>query len=380
MRITQENKAPLPANQMPESMEILRIWEELLGWYDREKRDLPWRRTRDPYRIWVSEVMLQQTRVDTVLPYYQAFLRRFPDVNTLARSRLQSVLKIWEGLGYYGRARNLHKAAKLIVKEYEGCLPDSPKALHQLPGLGTYSVGAIGSIAYNIPLPAVDGNAHRVLSRLFGIQSNSGNHEARRKVDALAKSLVSKGDPPRPGDTNQALMDMGALICLPRKPKCTDCPLQLECDAHLTGQEKSITGSKGKPTPVAITVRCVWAKKKGCVLMAQNPSNGLFGGLWELPGAEHKKNLSSETSLSTQLIGRTGLRITLGAMLEKITVRLTHRRITYQIFEAKKIQLVKQKKKNPGAYALIRWFKLEKLDQLPLPSAQQRILEALLRH
>ena len=175
-------------------------------------------------------------------------------------------------------------------------------------------------------------------------------------------------------------MDMGARICLPRKPKCTDCPLQLECAAHLTGQEESITGSKRKSTPIAVTVRCGWAKKKGHVLMAQNPSNGLFGGLWELPGVEHKKNLSFETSLSTQLIGRTGLRITLGAMLERITVRLTHRRITYQIFEAKKIQLVKQKKKNPGAYALIRWFKLEKLDQLPLPSAQQRILKALLRH
>ena len=366
------------SSHIQDQRKILGIWRKILGWYDREKRDLPWRRTREPYRIWVSEVMLHQTRVETVLPYYERFLRRFPDAGALARARLQTVLKMWEGLGYYGRARNLHRAAKIIVREHGGSLPDDPKALGRLPGIGVYSVGAIGSIAYDLPLPAVDGNVRRVLSRLFGIESDPVEPGTRRKVDSLAQALVSRGRPPRPGDVNQALMDLGARICLPRHPKCLLCPLRSDCAARLAGQEESITGSTRKPIPTAVTVGCIWARRRGSALMARNPDNGLFGGLWELPGAEFTENSSPEKGLSKRLFERAGLRVTLGEMLKEISATLTHRRITYQIFEAKRVQSGKQAKKAPGAYAQVRWVKPDELDQLPLSRAQQRILHALL--
>lgn len=378
MRMTRTKESIPQSGRIRDQRKILRIRRKILGWYDREKRDLPWRRTRDPYRIWIAEVMLHQTRVETVLPYYERFLKRFPDAGALARARLQTVLKMWEGLGYYGRARNLHRAAKIIVREHGGSLPDDPGALGRLPGLGAYSVGAIGSIAYGLPLPAVDGNVRRVLSRLFGIESDPVEPETRRTVDSLAEALVSRGRPPRPGDVNQALMDLGARICLPRRPRCPLCPLRSDCAARLAGQEESITGSARKPIPTAVMVGCIWAQRRGSALMARNPDNGLYGGLWELPGAELTENASPEESLSKRLFERAGLRVALGRMLEEISATLTHRRITYRIFEAKSVRPVKQTKKPPGAYAQIRWVGPDELDRLPLSRAQQRILHALL--
>ena len=368
--------APAPGVSPPDAGTIRFLQKPLLAWYDREKRGLPWRRTRDPYHIWVSEVMLHQTRVETVLAYYERFLKRFPDMGALARARLQSVLKTWEGLGYYARARNLHRAARIVAREHGGRLPADPDTLSRLPGIGPYTVGAILSIAHGASLPALDGNVRRVLSRLFGVDSDPAGPSTRRRLADLAKKLVSHGRPRRPGDVNQALMDLGARVCIPRNPRCPLCPFHSRCIARLEGRTTDITGALVKPSPRAAAFSCVLARRSGgSVLLAQNPSSGLFGGLWELPGGECSREESPADALPRLLRERAGLRVRTGEPLGKFTATLTHRRITYHVYAAAGVRT----NGKPGAYARVRWVKPADLDQLPLPKAQRRILRALLR-
>lgn len=369
-----EAEDPRPESRGTERR-IGRLRRALLAWYGREKRDLPWRRSRDPYRVWVSEVMLHQTRVETVLPYYERFLRRFPDARALARARLQSVLKAWEGLGYYARARNLHRAARVVVREHGGRLPRDPDALSRLPGIGPYTVGAILSIAYGRPAPAVDGNVRRVLSRLFGVESDPADPLTRRRLEALAAKLVSRGRPARPGDVNQALMDLGAGVCLPRAPRCLLCPLQGGCLARLSGKTDDISGALLRPDPQAVSFASLLARRgDGSVLLARNPAAGLFGGLWELPGGECGPGEPPAEALPRLLRSRAGLRARVGDPAGEFTATLTHRRITYHVYEA--AEVVADGK--PGAYVRLQWVGPADLDGLPLSRAQGRILRALL--
>ena len=208
------------------------ISEALLAWYDRNARVLPWRNIHDPYTTWLSEAMLQQTRVETVLSYYDRFLSRFPTLADLAGAEAEDVLKVWQGLGYYSRARNLWKGARQVMEEYGGKLPTDPDKLSRISGIGEYTAGAIASIAYGTPVPAVDGNVIRVLSRLYGIRGDASRPECRRRIRDLAAALVP---PERPGDHNQALMDLGATVCVPGTPDCRRCPLSSFCDAFRTG-------------------------------------------------------------------------------------------------------------------------------------------------
>src|SRR5512136_569268 len=205
----------------------------LLGWYARRRRALPWRGVRDPYRIWVSEVMLQQTRIATATPYYHAFLGRFPTLAALARARPADVLEAWSGLGYYRRARSLHAAAREVVREHGGRVPDDPAAFERLPGVGRYTAGAVLSIAYGRPLPALDGNAARVLSRLEALPATMRDPAGARRLWALAAARVPAD---RPGDWNQALMELGATVCTPRAPRCAACPLRRHCRALALGR------------------------------------------------------------------------------------------------------------------------------------------------
>ncbi|HEY1908255.1 MAG TPA: A/G-specific adenine glycosylase, partial [Myxococcaceae bacterium] len=205
----------------------------LLRWYDAQARDLPWRRTRDPYRIWVSEVMLQQTQVSVVLPYWTAFLARFPDLDSLARASLDDVLAAWRGLGYYARARNLHRAAVAVVERHAGGLPDDVDALRALPGFGRYTVGAVASIAFGKEVPLVDGNVARVLARLAGLEGPTGDAGREKQLWALAEALV-QGE--RPGDWNQALMELGATVCRQEQPTCLLCPVRAHCGALASGR------------------------------------------------------------------------------------------------------------------------------------------------
>ncbi|MCM3042660.1 A/G-specific adenine glycosylase [Paenibacillus motobuensis] len=270
---------------MQESKESkLYFSKELLGWYETAKRDLPWRRHRNPYYIWVSEIMLQQTRVDTVIPYFQRFIERFPTIQALAEAPEEDVLKCWEGLGYYSRARNLQAAAQQVMERHGGIVPDNKKDVSALKGVGPYTSGAILSIAYNQPEPAVDGNVMRVLSRYFLIEEDIMKTGTRTLMEDLATELIPLG---RAGDFNQALMELGALICTPKSPQCLICPVMAHCAGRLEGAEDRLpVKSKAKPPrPEYRLVALVEGdgEQSGRVLVRRRPDTGLLARMWELP-------------------------------------------------------------------------------------------------
>lgn len=267
---------------MPDRIALL-----LLAWYDQHARTLPWRGIHDPYRTWVSETMLQQTRVETVLGYYERFLTRFPTIADLAAAPEDDVLKMWEGLGYYSRARNLHKGAKQVVAEYGGSIPSSVDELRKISGIGPYTAGAIASIAFDQPVPAVDGNVIRVVSRLRGIRENVGIPSIRRALEGEAASLVPAE---RPGDFNQAVMDLGATVCTPGTPSCERCPLQGECDAYAAGdaEDLPILPRKNPPKVFDYAVCLIFSGDR--VLMRQR-TEAMLRGLWVFPMVEGKPTL-----------------------------------------------------------------------------------------
>ncbi|MUG73773.1 MULTISPECIES: A/G-specific adenine glycosylase [Paenibacillus] len=257
---------------------------ELLSWYRRHKRDLPWRRSRNPYYIWVSEIMLQQTRVDTVIPYFNRFIDKFPTVQALAEAPEDEVLKAWEGLGYYSRARNLQSAVREVNERYGGVVPDTKDDVASLKGVGPYTTGAILSIAYNKPEPAVDGNVMRVLSRYFLIEDDIMKPKTRVRMEALAQELIPEG---AAGDFNQALMELGALVCTPKSPHCLTCPVLAHCDGRAAGMEETLpVKSKAKPprpeSRAAVLIEGA-GRQAGKVLIRQRPQNGLLARMWELP-------------------------------------------------------------------------------------------------
>lgn len=257
---------------------------ELLIWYEGAKRDLPWRRHRDPYYIWVSEIMLQQTRVDTVIPYFQRFIERFPTVTALSEAPEEDVLKCWEGLGYYSRARNLQAAATQVVERHGGIVPDNKAEVSALKGVGPYTTGAILSIAFNRPEPAVDGNVMRVLSRYFMIEEDIMKTGTRTLMEELAAELIPQG---RASDFNQALMELGALICTPKSPQCLICPVMARCTGRLEGAEERLpVKTKAKPPRPEYRLTAVvegGGDLAGRVLVRRRPDTGLLARMWELP-------------------------------------------------------------------------------------------------
>jgi A/G-specific adenine glycosylase len=260
---------------------------ELLAWYRREKRDLPWRRNRDPYQIWVSEIMLQQTRVETVIPYYHRFMDRFPTIGDLAAAPEEDVLKAWEGLGYYSRARNLQTAARQVTTEHGGVVPRDKASIAALKGVGPYTAGAILSIAFDQPEPAVDGNVMRVLSRYFNLDDDIARPSVRVGMEKLAQELIPLGEA---ASFNQALMELGALVCTPRNPGCLSCPVMEHCAGRLAGRERELpVKTKAKPPkPVyrlAVLIEGT-GEAAGRVLVRQRPAEGLLARMWELPHVE----------------------------------------------------------------------------------------------
>ena len=265
------------------SLDVPRARARLLAWYDQHARDLPWRRTRDPYAIWVSEIMLQQTRVDTVIPYYARFLARFPSATALADAPLDDVLAHWSGLGYYRRARLLHEGAKAVVREHRGELPRAAEARRALPGVGRYTAGAIGSIAFDLPEPIVDGNVARVLTRLLCIATALGTPSTERRLWAEAESFA-EGE--RPGALNQALMELGACVCLPQNPRCEACPLSAECAARRTGRTHELPIAAPKKAPRAVSLVALLARDGQKRVFLQRAAGSLFGGMWGVPLVE----------------------------------------------------------------------------------------------
>lgn len=260
---------------------------ELLAWFDANRRDLPWRRNKNAYYIWISEIMLQQTQVKTVIPYFERFIERFPTIEALAEADEEEVLKYWEGLGYYSRARNLHTAVREVRASYGSVVPSEPEEIRKLKGVGPYTAGAILSIAYNKPEPAVDGNVMRVLSRFFLIEDDIAQNKTRVKMEKLVRELIPHE---RAGDFNEALMEFGALVCTPKSPQCEACPLEERCAARAEGVELALPNKK-KAKPPRLERRVVAivegsGENEGKILIRQRPQEGLLARMWELPHVE----------------------------------------------------------------------------------------------
>lgn len=306
----------------------------LLEWYDANRRDLPWRRSDDPYAIWVSETMLQQTRVDTVIPYYTRFLECFPDLASLAEAELESVYGEWAGLGYYSRARNLHRAAQRVVEEYDGRIPDETASLRRLEGVGRYTAGAVASIAFDREEAAVDGNVIRVLSRFLGIRRNVGLPAVVEEFWSVASRLVSG---PRPGDFNQALMELGAMICTPRSPDCGQCPLKRSCDGRRRGDAENLPRKPARPRPRRVEAVAAWIQRRGRALAVRPAEGGLLGGLWTLPGGELEPREGAEAGLKRNLSETLGLEFTNARAVGKIEHLFTHRRLRLHVFSCGEI-------------------------------------------
>ncbi len=301
----------------------------LLAWYEGNARRLPWRDNQNPYRTWISEIMLQQTRVEAVIPYFERWLARFPSLADLAAASEQDVLRAWEGLGYYSRARNLHKAARLVMDQFGGALPAERAALQSLPGIGRYTAGAIASIAFGLDEPALDGNIRRVLARVFDVTVPARSPKGERILWALAEENLPAG---RAGDYNQALMDLGASICTPRSPACLACPLNGLCRAFALGvQEQRPVKLPKRQTPHYLVTAAV-IRQDGKLLLAQRPSEGLLGGLWEFPGGKVEPGESLPQCLRREIVEELGAEIEVGEPFGVYEHAYTHFSVTLHAF------------------------------------------------
>ena len=302
----------------------------LLDWYAHNARDLPWRCANSPYRTWVSEVMLQQTQVDTVIPYFIRWMAAFPEIASLAAADEQAVLSAWEGLGYYSRAGNLHRAARQVMEDHSGQLPTSSAALRRLPGIGPYTAGAIASIAFGEDVAAVDGNVRRVLARLFNISVPVRSAEGEERVQALAQAHLPGG---RAGDYNQALMELGALVCRPKNPDCGQCPVAEWCQARQLGlqAERPVKATRKKPPHLTVTAAVI--RQDGRVLLAQRLPEGLLGGLWEFPGGTlEEDDADLQACLQREIREELGVDVEVGELLGRYEHAYTHFRITLYAF------------------------------------------------
>jgi A/G-specific adenine glycosylase len=311
---------------------IRKIRNALLRWYDLNRRDLPWRRSSDPYAIWISEAMLQQTRVETVIPYWERFLATYPTVESLARADLDEIYAVWTGLGYYSRARNLKYAAESIVADYDGRLPESAAELRELKGIGRYTAGAIASIAFDREEPLVDGNVIRVFARVLGIRQDSSSKAVIERLWNVADILV-RG--PRPGDLNQALMELGALLCSPGKPDCPACPIRKHCDAHARGDAADLPIKKPKPKPRPMRAVAAYIERDGKILVVRRPEKGLMAGLWEFPGGEIGPDDEGKDRCAEILQDVVGLGIRNPISIGHVEHTFTHRRLDLEIFRCR---------------------------------------------
>src|SRR5581483_4264667 len=303
----------------------------LLAWYRRARRDLPWRRARDPYATWVSEIMLQQTRVEQATPYFERWMARFPTVSALAAAPLDDVLAHWSGLGYYARARNLHAAAREIQAKYAGRFPDQPDEVRALPGIGRYTAGAILSIAFGRPEPILDGNVARVLARRFAVGGAPDEREMQKTLWALAARLVPDG---AAADFNQSMMELGALVCVPRAPACLVCPLAKQCAAHARGVEEQFPAPKKKKAPRPVDAVALLLERRGRLLLVRRPPAGLWGGLWEPPTGELRPGEEPARAARRVAKSCTGLGLADIQAVTRFEHVLSHRRMCFHVFQA----------------------------------------------
>lgn len=336
----------------------------LLAWYRRHQRALPWRASRDPYRIWVSEVMLQQTTVAAVQPYYEAFLARFPDVRALATARVEDLLALWSGLGYYRRARHLHAAARAIVERHAGRFPRELAQALALPGVGPYTARAVLSIAYGVAEPVVDGNVRRVLARLLLLRGRAWRDE--RAFHAPAAELLAKRSP---GDWNQAVMELGATVCAPRAPACPACPWRRSCAARAQGLQEQLPERKPRSAPRDVAVAAALVERAGRVLLVRRDDQvAVLGGFWELPQAGFESQ--GAVDLAAELRQRLGLRVRPGARLASASHAITCRRIRAVVCSARLTGPL------PRSTDRFRWASPSDLAELPLTTLTRKLLLA----
>ncbi len=348
-----------------------KLAQMLLDWYAQNQREFPWRSHPDPYHIWVSEVMAQQTRLETMLPYFQRWMERFPTITDLAAADQQAVLNLWEGLGYYSRARNLHKAAQMVKEEYGGKLPTTRTELESLPGIGPYTAGAIASMAFGADEAVVDGNVKRVYARLFQITEPVNTPSGEKTIWMLARTHLPPG---QAGDYNQALMDLGATICLPRQPRCSRCPLAEICLAYQNDQTGELPVKKQKPRSPHYTVTAaVLHAKNGQVLIAQRPSEALLGSLWEFPGGKREPGEGLKDCLKREIQEELKCTINIGEKLGIYQHTYTHFKVTVHAYHC---QIV-DGQAAPHYHQAIRWVATDDLDSYPMGKIDRMISQQL---
>jgi A/G-specific adenine glycosylase len=338
--------------------------QALLGWYGERQRDLPWRRTTDPYRIWVSEVMLQQTTVRVVGPFYEAFVGRFPDIRSLAAAGEEQVLAAWSGLGYYRRARNLHRAARHLVEHHAGEFPRALEAALAVPGVGLYTASAVLSIAYGLPLAVVDGNVRRVLARLFALHG-----EGYRRQPAWYERATELLDESRPGDWNQAVMELGATVCLPRKPACDICPLSSRCAALDQGLVDVLPEARPRRRPVDVSVAAALVEENGRFLLVRRPQGRVLGRMWEVPQTSLES--AGLPDLTRELADRHGLHVVPGPLRVRARHAITFRRIAADGYAARLAA------PPPADTERVRWVHPDEIAALPVSSLTRKLIDGL---
>ncbi len=348
------------------------ITNDLLQWYANHARQLPWRVVVSPYRTLVSEIMLQQTRVDTVIPYFERWMQRFPDINTLASANEQDVLMLWEGLGYYSRARNLHKAAKLIADVYQGEIPDQPSQLRLLPGIGAYTAGAIASIAFNLPVWTMDGNIRRVIARIMNIQTLLASPAFEAACQHALEDLLPMD---QAGDFNQALMDLGASICLPKNPHCSLCPIKAHCLAEQAGTQNELPRRKTKAAIPHHIVTAGIIQKNGNVLLCQRPEGSMLAGLWEFPGGKLEDEETLQQALERELQEELTIQVQVNQEIGVYEHAFTHFRITLHAFYCDILTGVP----HPVEAQDMQWVPLSNLHQYPMGKVDRLIASQLNR-
>jgi A/G-specific adenine glycosylase len=347
------------------------VKDKLLPWFAQNKRSMPWRSNRTPYRVWISELMLQQTRVDQATPYFHRFMKRFPSMKSLAAASQEDVLKMWEGLGYYSRARNLHKAAQIISSHWKGRFPKTAEEIQSLPGIGSYTAAAIGSLAFNLDLAVLDGNVIRVLSRLFAYTKDTRSTVAKRELQQLADDLLVKGDA---GNFNEAMMELGATVCLPRNPDCDACPLSRACLGHQSDRPTDYpVKAPKKKVPHIVVGAAVVANRKGEVLVAQRRNKDMLGGLWEFPGGKQETGETIQQCIARELKEELGINIEVGEFLITVKHAYSHFTMEMHTYFAK----IKSGRPRPIHCQDFQWLEISSLRKLPYSKADLKVIDEL---
>ncbi|TCS82580.1 A/G-specific adenine glycosylase [Tepidibacillus fermentans] len=351
-------------------MDIERFQEQLLRWFRQQKRDLPWRKDQDPYHIWVSEIMLQQTRVETAIPYYEKFIEQFPTVEDLAQAKEEEVLKAWEGLGYYSRARNLHQGVKEVREKYGGKVPDDKEEILKIPGIGSYTAGAILSIAYGKKEPAVDGNVLRVFSRLLNSFEDISKMKTKKIIEEKVKELIPDH---AASDFNQALMELGATVCTPKSPLCLLCPVMDFCEGRKEGNQDQLpVKAKKKGQKIVYRVGLIM-QKEGKVAFVKRPSDGLLANMWELPSLESENPLSNQ-EWQEKIKEEFGIELTLNQpwmTIDHIFSHLKWKLVIYRVDDSQPLANISKQSKNWN------WMNQSEIEKLSFPKAYKQVIDLL---